>query len=131
MTTEPTPAGLAPFDLAVPTKNMWQAMAEPWPCPVCGRTRPGLNMTPLRAPLPGQRRQEHEHAACDRQIADWDTQARAVDNDPDYVAAQRVADEAQAAADQVWEGKLRALDLPEFIVDRHLARRTADALDPR
>lgn len=114
--------GIVPFDLEVPRKSMWEALTEPWLCPVCGRVRPGLVMTPLRIPLPGQRRQEREHDSCDRQIDDWMARALLVDDDVDYRAALAVVQAARELADRIWEGKLRAIGLPDWVVDRQIAR---------
>lgn len=123
--TEPTftaDKGIFAYDLGASSESMWAAMAKPRPCPVCGKGRPGMALTPLRDL---GRPRSNPHADCDRQITAWDQQASTVNQDPDYLAAVEAAEEAQGEADRVWEGKVRALGLPEWVVTRQIALRAA------
>lgn len=104
------------FDLEPPTRLLSAALYGPHNCRVCGLVRRSVPLRTLDSTTIGG------HAACDRRIAEWERRAAIVDQDPDYLAAVELVDAAQAEADRIWEAKLRASGLPNWLVDLQLAR---------
>lgn len=86
----------------------------PKPCQVCGQPR---GAAPLRNALPGARHRSDEHDGCDKTLRDWQAQVDRLGRDPEVVAALVRVDEATAAAEEVWAGKVRGLGLPQWWVE--------------
>lgn len=105
--------GLVPFDLQAPARLLFP-MTGPYDCRVCGEPVEGY--APLR-----DRAAIEKHAPCREQEETWRAMVRATFADDDVVQARMIAQAYIEAADKVFDTKIKALDVPEWVKESELA----------